>query len=200
MIVYHGTTHKRAANIRMMGFRPRKPSKRNWFTKDRGYATRRAKQKASRGNDTPVVLTCDLDMTELRRRLGSRAVMAHNHLVVVHGTVTPDVIVSPNDQGYLPHVYSCEHLASWINDILGVKRHKGVSPKHTGVGRMSLWIQNRLRQNPKAKFSPSECSVWPKPGFPSTSKTSASISTASQPFASGRPRWNRSRRKISANP
>lgn len=50
-----------------------------------------------------------------------------------------------------------------------MKRHKGVSPKHQGVERLSLWIQNRLRQNPKTKFPPAEllelAKAWIPEGF-----------------------------------
>ena len=75
MLLYHGTTRRSAEQIAIEGFAPRKPSRRVWFAHSKGYALRRAKVKARRRHDRPVVLQCELDLAALRRRLGSKRVV-----------------------------------------------------------------------------------------------------------------------------
>ena len=79
LIVYHGTTSRRAARICAQGFLPRKPSRRVWFAESRRYALRRAKTQAHRAHDRAAVLTCDIDLAQMRQRLGARRAL------VVHG-------------------------------------------------------------------------------------------------------------------
>lgn len=43
MIVYHGTTSRRAQRICAEGFLPKKPSRCVWFAENRRYALGRAK-------------------------------------------------------------------------------------------------------------------------------------------------------------
>ena len=66
----------------------------------------------------------------------------------------------------MPQAYAPERLARWINEVTGVKPHKGVSPKHGGVHRLSLWIRNRLHDNPKSKLSPGELLTLAKAWMP----------------------------------
>ena len=154
MIVYHGTTRKRAAKIRVVGFLPKQT--RIWFTKSQSYANRRAKTQAKRDKDRPVTLTCDLNLGMFRSHYGSRGVHKHSHVVVIRGKVPPSVIVDQSGERHLPYVYTAEYLASWINHITRVKPHNGVSRRDPGILRLQQWIQNRLKENPKATFEPAQ--------------------------------------------
>ena len=62
MIVYHGTTRRRAMRIGKEGFLPKKPSRRVWFAQGRGYALGRAKTQARRAHGRPAVLKCEIDL------------------------------------------------------------------------------------------------------------------------------------------
>ena len=62
MLLYHGTTRRSAEQLAIVGFAPRKPSRRVWFAQSKGYALRRAKVKARRSRDRPAVLLCELDL------------------------------------------------------------------------------------------------------------------------------------------
>ena len=75
MLLYHGTTRRSAEQIAIEGFAPRKPSRRVWFAHSKSYALGRAKVKARRRHDRPVVLLCELDLAALRRKLGSKRVV-----------------------------------------------------------------------------------------------------------------------------
>ena len=70
MIVYHGTTRRSARVIRTEGFRPRGVSRRVWFAQSRHYARQRARHKAKRSGDRPIVLTCSLDLESLASQMG----------------------------------------------------------------------------------------------------------------------------------
>ncbi len=154
MIVYHGTTRKRAAKIRVVGFLPRKA--RIWFTTNRAYANRRAKTQAKRNKDQPVTLKCDLNLGLFRTHYGSRGVHRQNNVVVIRGKVPPSVILDQSGEKHLPYIFTAEYLASWINHITGVKPYKGVSRRDPGILRLEQWIQSRLKENPKATFEPAQ--------------------------------------------
>ena len=94
MIAYHGTTNLRAERICQEGFLPRKPSKRVWFAEGRGYAERRARQQARRAHARPVVLTCELDLQVLRRRLGPKKVRHKSGILAIDGPVPVSMIRS----------------------------------------------------------------------------------------------------------
>jgi RNA:NAD 2'-phosphotransferase (TPT1/KptA family) len=72
MIVYHGTTRRRAERILVSGFLARKPSRRVWFARSRAYAEGRAKTQARRAHDRPAVLVCELDLQAYRRPIRER--------------------------------------------------------------------------------------------------------------------------------
>jgi hypothetical protein len=137
MIVYHGTTDRGARRIALEGFLPRKPSRRVWFAKSRAYAEGRARTKARRAHDRPVVLTCTIDVTQIRRRLGARRVFLRSH-PGVEAPTTP------------------EDLARWVNRLLGLRAQKGVGRSHPGIDRLSRWVRNRLTSQPGSRIALSE--------------------------------------------
>lgn len=154
MIVYHGTTSKNARRIRVVGFLPRKA--RIWFTTSQGYANRRAKTKARRSSDRPVTLKCDLNLGKFRTHYGSRGVQKQGSIVVIRGKVPPWVILDQSGEKHLPYIFTADYLAKWINEITGVKSHKGVSRKDPGILRLEQWLQNRFKENPKGTFQPAQ--------------------------------------------
>jgi len=154
MIVYHGTTYRAAQQIHAEGFVPKKPSRLVWFARSRRYATGRAKTKARRARDRAVVLTCDLDLGQLRREFGTKRVRCRNNIIAIDGSVPPTVLCccgAPIDQPSSP-----KDLADWVNTILGLKPHKGVGRSHPGIERLSRWVTNRVRSRPKSKLRPGE--------------------------------------------
>ena len=154
MILYHGTTRKRAARIRVVGFILKRT--RVWFTSSQGYANRRARTQAKRNKDQPATLMCDLNLGQLRTHYGSRGVHKSRHVVVIRGKVPPSVILDQSGEKHLPYVFTADYLAGWINQITGVKSYKGVSRRDPGILRLEQWIQNRLKENPKATFTPTQ--------------------------------------------
>jgi hypothetical protein len=153
MIVYHGTTHHNALKIRTMGFVPRAPSHRVWFARSRAYSLRRAQTKAGRGHDRPVVLTCELDIARMRERLGPKRVFYSNGIVAISGTVPVSVIRSHAIIG-VPSMP--DELATWLNDLLGLKPHKGVSRRHPGIERLSRWVIHHLASPPGTRIRPGQ--------------------------------------------
>ena len=153
MKVYHGTTRRRAQRIAREGFLPRKPSRRVWFAAGRGYALGRARTQARRSHDRPVVLTCELDMNQLRRGLGSKRVRATNGIIAIDGPV-PVTVLRSNPTVDLP--VAPNELATWVNQVLGLKPHKGVGRNHPGIGRLSRWLAHRLESEPNRQVQPSE--------------------------------------------
>jgi len=154
MVVYHGTTRRRAERICEVGFLPRKPSRRVWFAKGHGYATRRARQQARRAHDRAVVLTCEVNVAQLRERLGKRRVVYRGGILAIDGPVPPEVLRS--HVGLFDQPSSPEELAAWVNDILRLKPYKGVSQRHAGLQRLSRWVTNRITSQPKSKLPPGE--------------------------------------------
>ncbi len=144
MIVYPGTTDKRARSICLEGFRPRKPSRRVWFAESKGYALRRARTQAKRARDRAVVLTCEINVHQLRGRLGSKRIFHKQGIVAINGPVPISVLRShPANMG-VDEPSSPDDLAEWVNRALGLKKYKGGSPKHPGILRLSRWVVNRL--------------------------------------------------------
>ena len=135
MIVYHGTTDRRARRICEEGFLPRKPSRRVWFARGKGYALRRATTQARRSHDHPVVLTCNIDVTQLKARVGPKRVFYGNGILAVKAHVPVSVL-----RGAAPEIgqpTSPEELAEWANRLLGLKPWKGVGRHHPGIERLS---------------------------------------------------------------
>jgi len=141
MIVYHGTTARRARKICTEGFLPRKPSKRVWFAEAKGYAEGRARCQARRTHDRPVVLTCDLNVAEVRRRLGKRRVLHRSGCIAIDGPVPITALRS--FPGVVDQPASPEELAAWVNAVLGLKSYKGVHAGHPGILRLAKWVTNR---------------------------------------------------------
>jgi len=154
MIVYHGTTAERARRIAAEGFLPRKPSRRVWFAESRGYALGRAKTQAKRARDTAVVLTCDIDLPQIRKRLGGKKVLHGGGVIAIKAPVPARVLRSHPGSPDQPS--SPQDLAAWINDVVGLKPYKGVNKRHPGTDRLSRWVVNRMTSQPKSRIGPQE--------------------------------------------
>jgi len=154
MIVYHGTTRKRAQQICTVGFLPKKPSRRVWFAETKRYALGRAKTQARRTRDRPVVLTCEFDVGLARQRFGKNKVFHSNQVIAVKGKVPVSVLRSFPDVVDTP--VAPTELANWVNRLLGLKRHKGVGPRHPGIERLSEWVRNRLASRARKTIKPRE--------------------------------------------
>jgi len=154
VIVFHGTTHRRAERICEVGFLPRKPSRRVWFAKGRGYALRRARQQARRARDRPVVLTCDINISQFRERLGKKRVRYNNGVLAIDAPVPVSVLRShPSVVG---QPMTPEELAAWVNHLLGLKAYKGVSRRDPGIERLARWVLNRVTSQPQSRLRPGE--------------------------------------------
>lgn len=151
MIVYHGTTSERARRIAREGLRPRVPSKRVWFAQDRAYARQRAQSQARRTQDRPVVLTCDIDLDGLRRKYGRGKVIVCGSVISIRGQVPPEAIRFHTTASHIPE--TPRELARWINSVLDVKDHLGVSPRHEGIRRLAEWIGSRMERKPREHIS-----------------------------------------------
>lgn len=146
MIVYHGTTGKRADKILRDGFLPKRPSKRVWFAASKGYARGRAKTQARRTRDRAVVLACILNMGQLKTQLGPKRVFNRHGIIAINGKVPVTVIRSHPLAGGSPT--SPEELSLWANTVLGLKSYKGVSMRHPGLNRLSQWMVRRVSAKP----------------------------------------------------
>lgn len=152
MIVYHGTTSLRARRILEEGFRPMKPSRRVWFAQSYGYAQGRARTQAFRANDRPVVLSCEVDVGELRSSLSAKRVLASHGVICVDAPVSVTIVAA----GSAVHCQGVQSsplepttpadLASWLNGALGLRPWKGVRPRNPGVVRLSKWVINRVAE------------------------------------------------------
>ena len=182
MLLYHGTTRRSAEQIAVEGFAPRKPSRRVWFAHSKGYALRRAKVKARRRHDRPVVLQCELDLATLRRKLGSKRVVYRAGIVSISGSLP--VTVLRHAPGVWDPPSSEPELAAWLNDLLGLKAHRGVSRNDTGLIRLARWIRNRRTSQPHSRLRDSEiverAAGWLPQWF-------QGVSEATRGY--GRPRW-----------
>jgi len=163
MIVYHGTTGRRAKRICQVGFLPRKPSRRVWFAEGHGYARQRARTQARRAHDRAVILTCEIDLADMRRRYGAKRVFHRNGVIAIDGSVSVSVLRSHPS---LDNPSSPRDLALWLNRLLGFKPHAGVSRKHPGLGRLSQWVVNRLAAQPHGKISDAQLVALAKRWLP----------------------------------
>lgn len=153
MIVYHGTTRRVGLKIARDGFRPTQPSQRVWFAKSSSYAKKRAANKARRDHDRPVVLVVDLDLEELRRQYGVRQVVVSGGVISVKGTVPPKML--RNQYGH-EMLETPAGIVRWVNAVLGVKPHKGVSVRDPGVQRLARWVNAKLSANPRIEIGKKE--------------------------------------------
>jgi hypothetical protein len=78
----------------------------------------------------------------MRERLGSKKVIYRSGILAIDGPVPVGVLRSHPSAGDQPA--SPEELARWVNCILRLKPHKGVSKCHPGIERLSRWVVNRL--------------------------------------------------------
>ena len=154
MTLFHGTTRRSAEQIALEGFAPRKPSRRVWFAQSKGYALRRAKVKARRSRDRPVVLLCELDLAALKRKLGSGRVVYRAGIVSISGSLP--VTVLRHAPGVWDPPYTEPELAGWLNKLLGIKPHRGISRNDPGVVRLARWIRNRRASQPHSRLRDGE--------------------------------------------
>jgi len=154
MIVYHGTTKRRAQRICAEGFVPRKPSKRVWFAENRGYARGRAKAQARRAHDKPVVLVCDINFNQMKAKIGAKLIWRRNNVIAINASVPVNVLRSypaTPDQPTSP-----DELACWVNELLRLKPYKGVSRRHPGIDRLSGWVASRYATQPHSTIRQTE--------------------------------------------
>ena len=150
MIVFHGTNLQNSARIQVEGFRPKGNAARVWFTQTKSIARRRAAHKAKGRKERPMVLTCDLNLEALRRKLGAARVLHHRTIVTVAGNVPPAVIL--NNQAVLASLVprNDADLARWLNRLLGLEQHKGIGKTHPGVNRLRRWVDHRVGTYPES--------------------------------------------------
>jgi len=153
MLAYHGTTQACARAILGEGFLPKPPSRRVWFAESRGYAMGRAKTQARRTDEVPVVLACDLDLDELRRRLGAKRVVCKKGIIAVDGSVPVEMLRSYRfaDMATVP-----EEVTAWISSLLHLEPDQSVKADHPGLLRLSRWINARIASKPESKLLSSE--------------------------------------------
>ena len=153
MIVFHGTTLRRANRIQAEGFRAKSPSRRIWFAKHKAYALRRARHKARGSHDSPVVLMCDLDIEALRATLGSKNVRVSGGIVAVDGHV-PSSMLAASTGITVPS--RRDQLRVWMNRLLGLAPHEGVGAKDPGLDRLARWLDQRIASNPEGELQKGE--------------------------------------------
>jgi hypothetical protein len=91
IMLYHGTSRKRALRIIEEGFRVKRGvQKRIWFTLKRSEAERIARRRAKLENDTPIVLTCRIDLVKYPYTRPNP-----NHYAFKCERIGPEVIVHP---------------------------------------------------------------------------------------------------------
>ena len=142
MLVYHGTTHRRAQKIYAAGFLPKKPSRRVWFAEGAAYARRRAKTQARRSHDRPVVLTCEIDPRELRRRFGPKKVFRRGGVIAIDACLPITILRSFPGLGGQP--CSPTEMARWVNRLLGLKPQRGARVRDPGVQQLSRLVAARM--------------------------------------------------------
>jgi len=153
MIVYHGTTDRRARRICTEGFVPRKPSRRVWFAKSKAYARGRARTQARRAHDRAAVLTCNIDLHQMRDRLGPKRVFVRGGVIAIDAPI-PATVLRSYPAGDVPA--SPEELSRWVNRLLGLKPYKGVPRHHPGIDRLSRWVVRRMTHLPDSPIKPGE--------------------------------------------
>ena len=141
MIAYHGTTRQSARKISVEGLLPRRPSKRVWFAVAKSYALRRAKTQARRRRDKPIVLRCDLNLHELRKRYSNRRVFCNGGLIAISGPVPVSVLT--DFPSYYGAPFTPPEIAQWVNRLLQIPAHKGAGAHHAGTLRLYDWLERR---------------------------------------------------------
>ena len=149
VIVYHGTTLRRAQRIALEGLLPRKPSRRVWFAESRGYAENRARTQARRAHDRPVVLACEISVPFFRKELGGRRVHHRNRVIAIEGPVPATAVLTRVPLGKPP---TPKKLANWVNMMLGLPQRLGVAGNHPGIRRLAQWAERRLQTRPEGRI------------------------------------------------
>ena len=175
MIFYHGTNSENARRISTEGFLPKGSSHRIWFTKKKGIALQITNRKSG-GSNMPVVLTCDLDVSQIRKELGSKRVSSSNGILTIRGKVPPHVLRVRTGVVYAPagpevggwgFAGKIEKrrlppsdptgVASWVNAKLKLPQGKRVGPGHPGVQRLSDWMARRKKsRSGRSQVEPDE--------------------------------------------
>ena len=182
MLLYHGTTRRSAEQIAVEGFAPRKPSRRVWFAHSKGYALRRAKVKARRRHDRPVVLQCELDLATLRRKAGQQA-------CGVPGGHRFDQR-QPAGDGAAPRTRGMGSAILGTGAGRMVERPawpQGASRRESqrsGLIRLARWIRNRRTSQPYSRLRDSEIVERAASWLPQWFR---GVSVATRGY--GRPRW-----------
>lgn len=117
---------------------------------EQGLAASRAHTKARRSNDRPIVLAVDLDLDALRKRYGAKRVKPSGGMISINGEVPPSMLRTHYALG-TPE--SPSEITRWLNSILKIKPHKGISIRHPGIKRLAQWVNNKLSTNPRADIS-----------------------------------------------
>lgn len=149
MVVYHGTTQNRAKRICSEGFLPRKPSRHVWFAESYAYALGRARTQAKRAKDYPVVLTCELNPQRMRAIFGRRYSHRNGIIAIAHSI---PVNVLRSYPASVDQPSSPREIATWINEVLGLKRYNGVGWRHPGVLRLAEWVTRRFTTRPTTRI------------------------------------------------
>ena len=163
MIVYHGTTIQRARRICHEGLLPKPPSRRVWFAEDRKYAFQRAKTWAYRTSDRAIVLTADVDLAALRKKLGPARVMHKNQIIAIDGPVPASML------RWHPEVdlsATPAEVAEWVNEILGPHRRRRVDKGHPGAQRLARWIDHQVGSRHRSELRWSEILEMAKKWLP----------------------------------
>ncbi|MBN1672707.1 MAG: hypothetical protein JXR37_16815, partial [Kiritimatiellae bacterium] len=131
MIVYHGTTKRRALRIRVQGFRPGKKAGRVWFTERLDYARARAEYRAEQAHDQPVVLTCEVHLERLCRHFGPQAVHYKGRCLAVDAPLPTSILrdcpVGPRQP------ISPQELSDWLSTAF--RKYANVSRGDFGAGQ-----------------------------------------------------------------
>ena len=75
-------------------------------------------------------------------------------IVSINGTLP--VTVLRHAPGVWDPPSSEPELAAWLNDLLGLKAHRGVSRNDPGLIRLARWIRNRRTSQPHSRLRDSE--------------------------------------------
>lgn len=161
MIFYHGTHSENARKISAEGFLPKKGNTdRLWFSKRKGVALKVAHIRA-RGRTRPVVLTCDLDLDQLRDTLGAGNVALSHGVLTVRGRIPPEVLRIRSGtvlEPPVPEVRGWNYVkrkksavpdadavsvAAWVNRRCKLKGGRRIGPREPGVRRLTDWMVRR---------------------------------------------------------
>ena len=150
MIFYHGTSKHNAQNICKVGFVPKRGGK-VWFARHKQVAINRAYNKSRSRQVRPVVLTCEIDINEMRERYGGGRVQYHGGILTIAASVPPTILRTPSSEipsispvereggSVVTHHYkhmippaTPEAVAAWVNQAFRRRSYNGVGRHHPG--------------------------------------------------------------------